>query len=175
MEKFCKQSHKDIKYLHYSSEKAIEVLTAGAEGEDKIGYKQQVANIIQGGDAEDNIVDSTDGSKTTKIKDGFAKGKVVGNIVDGGDGDDNDSPDGRHEEPQPERQGKGIERGMVVEMTPSLRAEELDGTVEHSRGGDKQAQGRGIERRDIIEMDDLGSLTQQTTHTIGSHNDDTEA
>ena len=102
-----------------------------AEGEDIVGDEEGVADVIEGGDAEDHITDGTDGEETAEVKDGTAQGEVLCDIIDGGDGDDDDGPDGSDEESQMEGHTEGIERGMVVEMAPRLRAEELDGTVEY--------------------------------------------
>lgn len=100
------------------------------EGEDVVGNEERVADVIEGGDAEDHVTDGTDGEETAEVEDGAAQGEVLCHIVDGGDGNDDDSPDGCDEESQMEGHAKGIERRMVVEMAPRLRAEELDGTVE---------------------------------------------
>ena len=102
-----------------------------AEGEDVIGDEEGVADVIEGGDAEDHVTDGTDGEKAAEVEDGAAQREVLCDIVDGGDGDDDDGPDGGDEESQMERHTEGIERGMVVEMTPRLRAEELDGAIEY--------------------------------------------
>ena len=101
-----------------------------AEGEDVIGDEEGVADVIEGGDAEDHITDGTDSEEATKVEDGTAQGEVLCDIIDGGDGNDDDGPDGSDEESQMEGHTEWIERGMVVEMTPRLRAEELDGTIE---------------------------------------------
>ena len=105
-----------------------------AEGEDVVGDEEGVADVIEGGDAEDHVTDGTDGEETAEVEDGAAQGEVLCHIVDGGDGNDDDGPDGGDEESQMEGHTEGIERGMVVEMTPRLWAEELDGTVEYGRG-----------------------------------------
>jgi len=69
-----------------------------AEGKDVIGDEEGVADVIEGGDAEDHITDGTDGQKATEVEDGAAQRKMLGHIVDGGDGNDDDSPDGSDEE-----------------------------------------------------------------------------
>ena len=101
-----------------------------AEGENIVGDEEGVADVVEGGDAEDYVTDGTDGEEAAEVEDGTTQREVLCHIVDGGDGDDDDGPDGRDEESQMEGHTEGIERGMVVEMTPRLRAEELDGTIE---------------------------------------------
>ena len=101
-----------------------------AEGEDVIGDEEGVADVIEGGDAEDHVTDGTDGEEAAEVEDGTAQGEVPCDIVDGGDSDDDNGPDGSNEKSQMEGHTEGIKRGMIVEMTPRLRAEELDGTVE---------------------------------------------
>ena len=101
-----------------------------AEGEDVVGDEEGVADVVEGGDAEDYVTDGTDGEETAEVEDGTTQGEVLCDIVDSGDGDNDDGPDGGDEESQMEGHTEGIERWMVVEMTPRLRAEELNGTVE---------------------------------------------
>ena len=133
------------------------------EGEDVIGDEEGIADVIESSDAEDHVTDGTDGEEAAEVEDGTAQGEVLCYVVDGGDGNDDDGPDRSDEESQMEGHAKGIERRMVVEMAPRLRAEELDGTVEYGRGGHQQTEGRRIERRDIIEMHDLCPSSHQTT------------
>ena len=102
-----------------------------AEGEDVVGDEEGVADVVEGGDAEDYVTDGTDGEEAAEVEDGTTQGEVLSDIVDGGDGNDDDGPDGGDEESQMEGHTEGIERGMVVEMTPRLRAEELDGAIEY--------------------------------------------
>ena len=101
-----------------------------AEGEDVVGDEEGVADVVEGGDAEDHVTDGTDGEEAAEVEDGAAQGEVLCHIVDGGDGNDDDGPNGSDEESQMEGHTEGIERGMVVKMAPRLRAKELDGTVE---------------------------------------------
>ena len=74
-----------------------------------------------------------------------------------------------------EGHAEGIERGMVVEMTPRLRAEELDGAVEDGRGGHQKTKGRRIERGDIVEVYDLRTTSHQTTDAVCCHDNHTES
>lgn len=80
-----------------------------AEGEDVIGDKKGVADVIEGSDAEDHITDGTDGQKATEVEDGAAQREMLRHIVDGGNGNDDDSPDGSDEESQMEGHAEGIE------------------------------------------------------------------
>ena len=61
---------------------------------------------------------------------------------------------------------------MVVEVSPFLGIEELDATVEGSRGSHEQAKQRGIEGGDIIEMYQLGLSAHQLAIDIDGRNDD---
>ena len=98
----------------------------------------------------------------------------MGDIVDRGDGDDDEGPDGGDKQSQMERQGKGVERGMVVEMAPRLGTKDLDAAVDDCRGGHEQTETGGIERRDIVEVDNLGTQPHEPSHAIGGDNDHTE-
>ena len=69
-----------------------------AEGEDVVGNEERVADVIEGGDAENHVTDGTDGQKATEVEDGAAQREMLCHIVDGGDSDDDDSPDGSDEE-----------------------------------------------------------------------------
>lgn len=80
-----------------------------AEGEDVIGDEEGVADVIEGGDAEDDVINGTDGEEAAEVKDGAAQGEVLSDIVDGGDGDDDDGPDRGDEESQMEGHAEGIE------------------------------------------------------------------
>ena len=119
--------------MSYTSDAVLE--GKAAEGEDVVGDEEGIADVVEGGDAEDHVTDGTDGKETAEVEDGTAQGEVLCDIVDGGDGDDDDGPDGGDEESQMEGHAEGIERGMIVEMAPRLRAEELDGAVEDGRRG----------------------------------------
>ena len=73
-----------------------------------------------------------------------------------------------------EGHAEGVERGMVVEMSPRLGAEELNGAVEDGRGGYQQTKGCRIERGNIVEMHNLGSPSHQTANAIGCHDNHAE-
>ena len=73
-----------------------------------------------------------------------------------------------------EGHAEGVERGMVVEMSPRLGAEELNGAVEDGRGGHQKTKGCRIERGDIVEVYDLRTTSHQTTNTIGRNDNHTE-
>ena len=144
------------------------------DGEDVVGDEEGVADVIEGGDAEDDVTDGTDGQKSAEVKNGAAEGEVASDVVDGGDGDDDDGPDGGDEESEVEGHAEGVERGMIVEMSPRLRAEELDGAVEDGRRGYQQTKGRRIERGNIIEVHNLCAPPHQTAYAVGRHNHHTE-
>ena len=69
-----------------------------AEGEDVVGDEEGVADVIEGGDAEDHVTDGTDGEEAAEVEDCTTQGEVLCHIVDGGNGDDDDGPDGGDEE-----------------------------------------------------------------------------
>ena len=158
--------------MGYTSDAVLE--GKAVEGEDVIGDEEGIADVIESSDAEDHVTDGTDGEEAAEVEDGTAQGEVPCDIVDGGDSDDDNGPDGGDEESQMKGHTKGIERGMVVEMTPRLRAEELDGAVEDGRGGHQKTKGRRIERGDIVEVYDLRTTSHQTTNTIGRNDNHTE-
>ena len=68
-----------------------------AEGEDVVGDEEGVADVIEGGDAEDHVTDGTDGEVAAEVEDCTTHGEVLCHIVDGGDGNDDDGPDGSDE------------------------------------------------------------------------------
>lgn len=69
-------------------------------GEDDVGYEQGIADIIEGGDAEDDIVDGTYGRQTTEIEDGLWCRQLVSHVVDAGYADDEHGPYRQEEEHQ---------------------------------------------------------------------------
>ena len=69
-----------------------------ADGEDVVGDEEGVADVVEGGDAEDHVTDGTDGEEAAEVEDGTTQREVLCHIVDGGDGDDDDGPDGGDEE-----------------------------------------------------------------------------
>ena len=80
-----------------------------AEGKDVVGDEEGIADVVEGGDAEDHVTDGTDGEETAEVEDGTAQGEVLCYVVDGGDGNDDDGPDRSDEESQMEGHAKGIE------------------------------------------------------------------
>ena len=101
-----------------------------ADGKDEIGDEEKITHIPEGGDAEDDVIDGTDGGKPTEIQQAIAQRKTTIEVKQHGNTHDDDSPHGSDKQPKHGRQGKGIERGMIIEMAPGLRAKHLDGGIE---------------------------------------------
>jgi hypothetical protein len=85
--------------------------------------------VIKSGNAEYNIVDSTDGHETYKIKKGISCWQTSYSLIESSNADNNHRPYGSNEDAKMPRKGKGIERGMVIEMTPGLCAKHLDAGI----------------------------------------------
>lgn len=103
------------------------------ESKDKVGRKQQVAYIIKCGYAEDNVVDGTYTHQSAEVENGIEERQVTESIVDGSDGNDEHAPYRREKDHQQERLGKGVECGVKVEVSPSVRCKELNGGVQCGR------------------------------------------
>ena len=73
-----------------------------------------------------------------------------------------------------ERQGKGIERGMEIVMTPRLCTKQLNGGIKRGGNGNEYAQCRGDRRINIVEMDDICPAAQQSAHSVCTAHNDTE-
>ena len=43
-----------------------------ADGEDVVGDEEGVADVVEGGDAEDHVTDGTDGEEAAEVEDGTA-------------------------------------------------------------------------------------------------------
>lgn len=69
-----------------------------AEGEDVVGDEKGITDVIESGDAEDDVINGTDGQEAAEVENGTAQGKVLRHIVDGSDGDNDDGPDRGYEE-----------------------------------------------------------------------------
>ena len=93
--------------MGYTSDAVLE--GKAAEGEDVVGDKEGVADVIESSDAEDHVTDGTDSEEAAEVEDGTAQGEVPCDIVDGGDSDDDNGPDGGDEESQMEGHTKRIE------------------------------------------------------------------
>ena len=137
-------------------------------GKHHVSYQQHITHVIERKDAEDDIVDGTDGSEPGQIEYGLGGGQMVTHIVDGSQCDDDDGPHGTDEDAQMEWQGKGVERGMVVEMAPRLGPKHLDGSIEGGRHGDKDAKCRRIVGVDVVEVDYRCLATHEPPHGIGA-------
>lgn len=99
------------------------------DGEVEIGYQQWVTYIIQCGDAEHRIENSTYCCQSNQINNSLAKWQRMCYIVDGGEGKNDERPYRRNENTKPEGQSKRIERRVIVEMSPRFRTKQLDATI----------------------------------------------
>jgi len=61
-------------------------------GKGYVGYKQRIADVIKGEDAEYYIVNSTDGDQTSQIKHSIKGRKATESIVNSRNGSDDNGP-----------------------------------------------------------------------------------
>ena len=101
-----------------------------AEGEDEIGNEQQIAYVIESGDAEDHIDNGTDGGKAGEVEQRIESGQLMAHIIENSHSNEDDSPDRGDKESEVERKGKGVQRGMEIVVAPRLGTKHLDGGVE---------------------------------------------
>ena len=101
-----------------------------SEGEDEIGNEQQIAYVIESGDAEDHIDNGTDGGKTGEVEQRIEGGQLMAHIIENSHSNEDDSPDRGDKESEVERKGKGVQRGMEIVVAPRLGTKHLDGGVE---------------------------------------------
>lgn len=74
-----------------------------------------------------------------------------------------------------EWQGKGIERGMEIVVTPRLCTKQLDGGIKRGGNGNENTQYGWYGRVDIVEMNDIGLASQQAAKGIGSTDNHAES
>ena len=142
-------------------------------GSHHIDGKEGIAHVVKGGDAEHDVVKRTDSGQSETIEQGLTARQLPTDVVDSGQGHDDQCPHGQQEEAQMERHAEGVERGMIVEMTPRLRGKQLDGAVKDGRRGYEQAEQCGIERGDVVEMDDAYTHFQEAAnHEERTHQHD---
>ena len=101
-----------------------------SEGEDEIGNEQQIAYVIESGDAEDHIDNGTDGGKAGEVEQRIEGGQLMAHIIENSHSNEDDSPDRGDKESEVERKGKGVQRGMEIVVAPRLGTKHLDGGVE---------------------------------------------
>ena len=101
-----------------------------SEGEDEIGNEQQIAYVIESGDAEDHIDNGTDGGKAGEVEQRIEGGQLMAHIIENSHSNEDDSPDRGNKESEVERKGKGVQRGMEIVVAPRLGTKHLDGGVE---------------------------------------------
>ena len=64
-----------------------------SEGEDEIGNEQQIAYVIESGDAEDHIDNGTDGGKAGEVEQRIEGGQLMAHIIENSHSNEDDSPD----------------------------------------------------------------------------------
>ena len=96
---------------------------------------------------------------------------MVAHVVDGCQPHDEHDPHGHEEDAQRERDGEGVERGVVIEMDPHLRREGLQAGVERGGRGHDEAEQRGVERLDVVEMDQVGLVLADAPQQVGGRYD----
>lgn len=121
------------------------VVASGAEilrdGEDVIGNEEGIAYVVEGGEAEDGVVEGADTDHAAEVEEGIGGVKLMEYIVEGGDADDEHCPDRGDKDAYDGRHVEGVEGWVVVEMAPHIGSEELDGGVEgRCRGYDEAEQ-----------------------------------
>ena len=92
-----------------ATERDVGITGPTKKGEDNVSWKQKVADVIEGEDAEYDIKHSTDGTKSEQIEEGVRGLKAADGVVDSCYSDDDDCPDGSDEKAEGKRQGEGVE------------------------------------------------------------------
>ena len=64
-----------------------------SDGEEDVGQEEGIAQVVEGGDAEDDIADGTDAHEAEGIEEGIGRLELAPHIVEGGHGDDEHGPD----------------------------------------------------------------------------------
>ena len=136
------------------------------KGEDEISHKEWIANVVERGDAEHHIVDGADADEPETVEDALGGGQMAADVVEGGSGEQHHGPDGEEEEAQMQGHGKGVERGMIIIMSPRVGVGHLYGAIEHGGSGHGEREQRGIERRYVVEVHDLGVSAEQAPDDI---------
>ena len=109
------------------------------KGEVDVGWKEKVADVIEREDAEHDIQDGTDGTKSEQVENGIRGLKASYGIVESSYGNNDDGPHGSDKKSKREGESKGIERRMVVEMSPLFGTKGLDGGIGCCRTGHENA------------------------------------
>lgn len=101
-----------------------------ADGKPEVECQEDITQIIKRAETEDDVIDCTDSDKTAQIQDGIAKTEAMFHLIETGQCQYQYRPNRCQEEPQHPGNGKGIESGMEIEMTPHLGCKQLDGGIE---------------------------------------------
>ena len=83
--------------LKFGAAVAAAVVAAGltvvaTECPDDVDGKQEVADVVHGEDAEDDVDDGAGGDESQQLEDGLAEGLAAAHVVEGGDGDEDGGP-----------------------------------------------------------------------------------
>ena len=88
-------------------------------------------------------------------------------VIDSCYAHDEDEPYRTDEEGEMEGKGKGIERGMVIEMSPHLGCEELDGRIDGGGEREEDDEQCGIERRYVVDEHDACAAPRDEAQSVG--------
>lgn len=141
------------------------------DGKEEIDGKEGIAHVVERSDAENNVVDGTHPDKTKEIEHGLAPRQTVVYHVYDGHRKNKYRPHGTEKDRQQRRHREGIERGVVIEMPPSIRGKELDACIECGGSGHGECEQSRIETVDIVDMNEVGIATQQGAYKIGGSDD----
>ena len=109
------------------------------QGEENVGRQEEIAYIIERKDAEHNIEDGTDGTKSKQIEDGVRGFKASDGVVNSCYSDNDDGPYGTDKESEGEGQVERIERGVEIVVSPLFGTKGLDGVIGCCRTGHENA------------------------------------
>lgn len=135
------------------------VTPIAAHGIEDVGQEERIAQIVESGNGEEDIVDGTNGKETGQIEEGSTRVEFAPNIINGSKGCDRHGPNENQEYLQQERLREWIERWIEIERSPLVGRKKLDRGIEGGAGGYDEGQERWIERVDIVEMNQFDATT----------------
>ena len=95
------------------------------KGKGDVCHHQEIAHIIDGGDGEDDVANGTDACQSQEIEHPLAKRQVMEDIIDGRHAHKKNRPHRHEEKPQQPLMRERIERGIEIEVLPSVGGEHL--------------------------------------------------
>ena len=112
--------------MHRLTAVATDILGTGMtaiapHGKDDVGHKKQITDIPQRGDAEDDVVGSTHGSKSAEIKQGLAEGQTMARHIDTRQSYNEHRPHRDEKDGKHGLNDKGVERGMEIELASGAK------------------------------------------------------